>query len=430
MAGLVINIRKMNNADNSKPYATVSFLNISQSDLETGSTELEDNKIYRNTYDLSLCYPELKDANGYFNFEKAYSTFTREMFGIQDDIKCIDIPLSKICKHNVLINRAGGCKITNIHRAYYTDEESVYGNTKTFVMKQLSKKAWIIPDDSFVKFIIDSKERFVILSYKILIYNNTYRAKVAQGPYVLNALHNFQYGICYKHNDNSYEILIPFIYDSIRICKMPHIYDDTRLFYYFAKTEDEDDDLYDIYVQLLDVFDYDNQKHCLLPCLTRNVNVVKLCKRLHFIIYSCQGKKGVIRNGEVLIKAQYSSIFGYRMTTKNDKDYMVIFVVTADGKAGLFLENKEILPLEYDSIIVEEDSGVCTLIKDKHYYIGGFKGESNVFSTKEISEDDYYKLEEDENNEFYDNQWTYEELRDAAGIAYEGYSRLELGLED
>lgn len=38
-------------------------------------------------------------------------------------------------------------------------------------------------------------------------------------------------------------------------------------------------------------------------------------------------------------------------------------------------------------------------------------------------EDEYYDYKEEE-------PWTTQELRDAANIAYEGYSRLYLGLDD
>ena len=69
MAGLVFNIRKATNASSSKPYAIVKYLNIQKSDLD--STELEDNKIYQATYNLSLAYPELMDENNCFDFEKA-----------------------------------------------------------------------------------------------------------------------------------------------------------------------------------------------------------------------------------------------------------------------------------------------------------------------------------------------------------------------
>ena len=53
--------------------------------------------------------------------------------------------------------------------------------------------------------------------------------------------------------------------------------------------------------------------------------------------------------------------------------------------------------------------GVVLLDDDGNYvWDGGFRY---------LKEDDY-------------SGWTNQELRDAADIAYEGYSRLELGLED
>lgn len=421
MAGLVLNIRKAKNASNSKPYATVKFLNIQESDLE--STELKDNKIYKCTYDLSLVYPELNDEEGNFDFEKAYSIFTKELFGIED-VKCIDIPLAKVCKHNTLIKRIGGIKITNILRAYYTNEESVIENTRNYITKQLSQKALLIPDDNFSRFIIDGKERYVKLSNKICIYDNTYRAKVDKGPYVINALHNFQYGVFFRHKNNYYEIRIPFIYDSIRTCKMIHsLYDDVYWMYYFAKTtdDDEEDIVYDIYVKFLNEYSFYDDEECgTFPCLAHEVNKVVIDRRLQFISFNCQGKNGIIRNGEVFIKPQYSSIYSHRFVVDivedgyYKKEYKIIFVVCDKKKKGLYLENKEILPPVYDSISVEEDSGTCTLIKDNHYYIGGFKGDNNDFSMKEISEEEFFEMIDEEEKERNKNiepgyEWTEED---------------------
>lgn len=401
MAGLVFNIRKATNASNSKPYAIVKFLNIQESDLE--STKLEDNRIYQCAYDLSIVYPELKDKNECFDFEKAYTVFTKEMYGLQEDVKCIEIPLTKVCRHSILVKQSGGLKISSVLRAYYTSEESVIEKVRSFVSKQLNQGKWIVPDENLHKFLIDGKERYVKLSNKKFIDNNTYRAEVARGPYVLNALHNFQCGV-FCRKDNYYKILIPFIYDSIRVYRMKSSsYDDMSWISYFAMTEDEDENLYDIYVQFLDDSDfYEDQVHGFLPCLAHEVNKIVIDRRLQFVLFHCREKQGIIRNGEVFIKPQYSSISCYRFIVESVNDgyykeeYKIIFVVRNKKKEGLYLENKEILPPVYDSICVEEDSGTCTLIKDNHYYIGGFKGDNNDFSMREISKENFYEIIEEE----------------------------------
>lgn len=402
MAGLVLNIRKAINASNSMPYAIVKYLNIQKSDLD--STELEDNKIYQATYNLSLAYPELMDENNCFDFEKAYSIFTEEVSGIQEDVKCIDIPLIKVCKHNFLIKRSGGLKITSIPLAYHENEESVIEYAKNYVARQLSKNAWLAPDEKFHHFIIDGRERYIKLSKKECIYNNTYRAKVSKGPYVMNALHNFQDGVCFRHKDNYYEMLIPFIYDSIKGCRMKSsIYGDMPWMCYFAETEDEEESLYDIYVQFLDDSDfYEDKEHGSLPCLAHEVNKVMINRRLQFISFHYREKQGIIRNGEVFIKPEFSSISCYRFIVESVDDeyykeeYKIIFVVSNKNKKGLYFENKEVLPPIYDSISVEADSGTCSLIKDNHYYIGGFKGDNNDFSMREISEEEFYNMIEEE----------------------------------
>lgn len=418
MAGLVFNIRKATNASSSKPYATVKYLNIQKSDLD--STELEDNKIYQATYNLSLGYPELMDENGCFDFEKAYSIFTEEMSGIQEDVKCIDIPLIKVCKHNFLIKRSGGLKITSIPLAYYESEESVIEYAKNYVARQLSKNAWLVPDENFHHFIIDDRERYIKLSKKECIYNNTYRAEVAQGPYVINALHNFQNGVCFRHKDNYYEILIPFIYDSIKGCRMKSLYSDMPWMCYFAETEDEEECLYDIYSQFLDYSDfYDDKELGTLPCLAHEVNRVEINRRLQFILFHCREKQGIIRNGEVFIKPLYASISCYRFILESVDDesykeeYKLIFVVSNKKKKGLFFENKEVLPPEYDSISVEEDTGISYLIKNNHYYIGGFKGENYDFSMREISEKDFYEVEQDYKDDLNGYEWTEEDTWNA-----------------
>ena len=48
---------------------------------------------------------------------------------------------------------------------------------------------------------------------------------------------------------------------------------------------------------------------------------------------------------------------------------------------------------------------------------------TSVFHSKDII------IERVERNNL-DGEWTYDSLIDAANVAYEGYSRLELGLDD
>lgn len=65
------------------------------------------------------------------------------------------------------------------------------------------------------------------------------------------------------------------------------------------------------------------------------------------------------------------------------------------------------MPPVYDFISVEEDSGICSIIKDNHYFIGGFKGKNYDFSMRELSEEEFYSVGEEEENDGY--QWTEED---------------------
>ena len=118
----------------------------------------------------------------------------------------------------------------------------------------------------------------------------------------------------------------------------------------------------------------------------------------------------------VEIEPKYTSIFGYRLIVDEKyyedyrEEYKVLFVVSLKGKKGLYLEDKEILPTEYDSIFVEEKSGECTLIKDNRYFIGNFKGYDTKFSMTEISEDEFIALKEEEENDCNTGyEWTDED---------------------
>lgn len=400
MAALVLSIRKTKNADNSNPYAVVNFINIQKSDLEIGSTKLEDSNIYSGTYDLSLIYPEIKDEKGNFNYEEAYSCFIKEMQGVQEDVRCIIIPLSSICKHDTLINRNGGTKITNLFKTYYTDKNIAIDNMRVFVNKQISQGLWIIPDNSFKKFIIDGKDHYVRLAKIEHIHNKTDKASVGPGSYVLNALHNYKYGICYKHNDDSYEVIVPFIYDKVINVRLMHTDYELPIEYYFAKRKSEEGIFFSIYAQIL-MHSCSDETIGALPCISNAVNKAIINEDLNYIIIDSHEKKGVIRNGEVFIKPLYSSIEGYRMIvdSKLKEEHMIIFVVSVEGKEGLYLENEEIIPPEYDSIIVEENTGICTLVKDNRYYVGGFQCDDLTFSMREFNEEEYRELEEHEYEE-------------------------------
>ena len=87
------------------------------------------------------------------------------------------------------------------------------------------------------------------------------------------------------------------------------------------------------------------------------------------------------------------------MDNKHKEEYIIIFVVSIKGKEGLYLENEEIIPPEYDYIIVEDNTGICTLIKEHRHYIGSFKRDDLTFSMREFNEEEYRELEENEHEE-------------------------------
>lgn len=96
---------------------------------------------------------------------------------------------------------------------------------------------------------------------------------------------------------------------------------------------------------------------------------------------------------------------------------------------------KEIETDTYSYEVYFNENDDVFIMLDRLYYMSPDEYEDNIRECE--TENVIYKYDmsteklelEIKTNDF-DNIWTYQELRDAADIAYEGHSRLELGLED
>lgn len=96
---------------------------------------------------------------------------------------------------------------------------------------------------------------------------------------------------------------------------------------------------------------------------------------------------------------------------------------------------KEIETDTYSYEVYFNENDDVFIMLDRLYYMSPDEYEDNIRECE--TENVIYKYDisteklelEIKSNDF-DNIWTYQELRDAADIAYEGNSRLELGLED
>lgn len=269
------------------------------------------------------------------------------------------------------------------------------------------------------KFSIQDNEYNLTLSNKKHIYSEVYDelhiATNLYGIYIPNIIHNYRTGMyCLNKNKNTYEVLIPFIYKNIVRFKFPYSYHDEEegyCPYYIARYEIQGRTYYSVYIE---------DGHPFI-CLAKFIpQKIVISRRLRYIQFFSGKKVGIIRNCSIIIPPKYTSIYGYRLTIEGthlcdsygafDDAYKVFFIVSLKGKKGLFLENKEILPTEYDYITVEEESGVCTLVKNDCYYLGSFEKKNLEFTMIEISEEELIKPKEETiNNADYGYEWTEED---------------------
>ena len=196
---------------------------------------------------------------------------------------------------------------------------------------------------------------------------------------------------------------------------------------------------------------------------------VKLIKDGTFIqIANNEGKKGIIRNGNFIIDPLYKEI---KTFVQHEKDYDLETNITSETLKYLFAvsdgelfgicspSGKLILPMKYSTIDMDDEFCIV-LVRDFNpeidgecdesveemldyggiYETGYYDEEKDVIVTEKASFKDGNVLLDDEGNYVWDGRfrylkeddylgWTDQELRDAADIAYEGHSRLELVLE-
>lgn len=176
---------------------------------------------------------------------------------------------------------------------------------------------------------------------------------------------------------------------------------------------------------------------------------MKIVNNGNFIQFSDKiGNVGVIRDGKTILEPLYKELTIYvkckSFFDSNDYDEkrLEFMFVVSDGKSyGICSpKGKLVLPIEYSLIDVDEELLVILEHNDSDIIeIGYYDEQSESFKHEEAKkEDGLVRINDDYvwDGRFrylhYDGhlEWTDQELRDSADIAYEGNSRLYLGLED
>ena len=265
-------------------------------------------------------------------------------------------------------------------------------------------------------------------------------------------------GVYYKTGwrEEKYEKIIDCKYDYIK--SLP-LNDDPNI-YYAGVIGIDNDNKFDLYI---------NHKIVLQGIPFNRGHSVKLIKDGTFIqIANNEGKKGIIRNGNFIIDPLYKEI---KTFVQHEKDYDLETNITSETLKYLFAvsdgelfgicspSGKLILPMKYSTIDMDDEFCIV-LVRDFNpeidgecdesveemldyggiYETGYYDEEKDVIVTEKASFKDGNVLLDDEGNYVWDGRfrylkeddylgWTDQELRDAADIAYEGHSRLELGLE-
>ena len=176
---------------------------------------------------------------------------------------------------------------------------------------------------------------------------------------------------------------------------------------------------------------------------------LKIVNNGNFIQFSDKiGNVGVIRDGKTILEPLYKELTIYvkckSFFDSNDYDEkrLEFMFVVSDGKSyGICSpKGKLVLPIEYSLIDVDEELLVILEHNDSDIIeVGYYDEQSESFKHEEAQkEDGLVRINDDYvwDGRFrylhYDGhlEWTDQELRDSADIAYEGNSRLYLGLED
>lgn len=262
---------------------------------------------------------------------------------------------------------------------------------------------------------------------------------------------------CIDWSKGKYKKIIECKYDYIK--SLP-IKDDDSV-YYAGVVGLGDDNKFDFYI---------NHKLVLQGIPFKRGHSVKLINDGTFIqITNSDGKKGILRNGEFLLEPIYKMIKAFVMHERNydpktnitSESIKYLFVVS-DGKLfGICSPlGKLILPMKYSTIDMDDELCIVLVrdfdkeLDDENnkeieemldyggiYETGYYDEEKDVVEIERAVFKEGAVLLDDEGNYIWDGQfrylkeddyygWTDQELRDAADIAYEGHSRLELGLED
>jgi hypothetical protein len=175
---------------------------------------------------------------------------------------------------------------------------------------------------------------------------------------------------------------------------------------------------------------------------------LKIVNNSNFIQFRDKiGNVGVIRDGKTILEPLYKEVTiyverKYSFIPNDDEKKLEFLFVVSDGKSyGICSpKGKLVLPIEYSQIDVDEELLVILEHNDSDIIeVGYYDEESESFKHDEAKiEDGVVRINDDyvwDGRFRYLNDdgqlgWTDQELRDAADIAYEGYSRLYLGLED
>lgn len=238
-----------------------------------------------------------------------------------------------------------------------------------------------------------------------------------------------------KLNDGKFEKVIDCQYDQILSL---HLTSDDNI-YYAGIIRKDDDYSYDLYI---------NHEIVLQKMPFVKGQSLKQSAKKNFIIFSnCEGKFGIIRQGKIIFEPKYDNV---RICVHRTLNYSQIgneleyLFIVSDGKANgiCSARGKLILPLNYSMIDIDED--LCIILKnisDGSYEVGWYDKEKDIICHQNAEMKDGAIQLDDDGDYVWDgsfrflkekeySEWNDQELRDAADIAYEGHSRLELGLED
>ena len=254
------------------------------------------------------------------------------------------------------------------------------------------------------------------------------------------------------------------IYKKIVECKYDYIkslpLEDDLNIYYAGVVGLDDDNKFDLYI---------NHKIVLEGIYFNRGHSVKLIEDGTFIqITNNDEKIGIIRNGNFIIDPIYREIKSF---VQHERNYDSKTNITSESLRFLFAvsdgelwgicspSGKLILPMKYSTIDMDDELCIV-LVRDfnpelddecdesikemldygRIYETGDYDVEKDVIVTEKANFKNGDILLDDEGDYVWNgrfiylkeddySEWTDQELREAADIAYEGHSRLELGLE-